>query len=55
MAAMTSATRLLSLAALLIAGCSQSSPAPDRPLQVSEQPKTVTIYVAGMNDKLQIL
>ena len=53
---MMNATRLLTAAALLIAGCSRSAPVPDEPsLPADASAKTVTIYVAGMNQQLQIL
>ena len=55
---MPNTTRLIAASAVLIAGCSSSSTPTADPTTSWEQPSrpgNVTFYVAGMNERLQIL
>ena len=52
------AARLVGTAALLLAGCNASAPTtvgPSGPRLESSSPTEVTLYLAGMNESLQIL
>ena len=55
---LSAAAGLVSIAALMLAGCNASAPTtvgPSEQKMESSSPTEVTLYLAGMNERMQIL